>query len=162
MIRRICARVVFLAVVPLFLACGDGSGPGTIPEVTLSAGATSLELVPGGANFIVFSVQRSGGYSGTVDLGTTNVPQGITAVFDPPKISGTALVSSLRISVAPLTPPGTYTISARASGSGVESTSVPVTIVVTVPTITLSTGATALTLESAVVPIVRRPIKPAT
>jgi hypothetical protein len=73
----------------------------------------------GGLAALPFEIQlgAQGTFTGLVDLSVAGLPPGATALFLPP--SSPALgASALTVQLAPLTPPGTYTLTVTGSSGG--------------------------------------------
>jgi hypothetical protein len=143
LIRRIAAILSLAAVT----ACSD-AGTGTeTPRAVVTSGPTSIELIPGGSKYIVYSVERVAGHTGAVQLSVTGVPEGVLARFHPPVVTNGALVSSLEVTVSPTAASGTHTFTTVATGAGVQTTSIPVTVTIVVPGVALSVATPSLSMQ---------------
>jgi hypothetical protein len=143
LIRRIASVLSIAAVV----ACSD-AGTGTeTPRAVVTSGPTSIELIPGGSKYIVYSVERVAGHSGAVQLSVAGVPEGVLARFHPPVVTNGALVSSLEVTVSPTAASGTHTFTTVATGVGVQTTSIPVTVTIVVPGVALSAAPPSLSMQ---------------
>ena len=129
------------------VACGEKTTEIETPRAVVTSGPTAVELIPGGAKYIVYSVERLGGFEGSVQLSVNNVPTGVTAKFEPPIIDNASFISKLEIAVSPTASSGTYTINTIATGSGVQSTEIPVTITIVVPDISIAAVGGTLSME---------------
>ena len=144
---RTILRSAFPLVLVLLMACGD-AGTGTeTPRAVVTSGPTDIELIPGGSRYIVYSVERIAGHSGAVQLSVTGVPEGVLARFHPPVVTSDALVSSLEVTVSPTATSGTHTFNTVANGPGVQSTSIPVTVTIVVPGVSLTSGSSSIVFE---------------
>ena len=86
------------------------------PSLSISASPSSASITQGGQ--ATFQVSISSSYVEEVSLSLTGLPPGATYSFIPPKGSGD-FISSLVVTTSSSTPPGTYSLTIRASGGGV-------------------------------------------
>lgn len=138
-------------------ACSESAPEPVTPLATVTAGPTTFTLFQGGAQDVIYYAERMGGHNSAIGLSVSNVPPGLLAVFKPAIIPGpAALVSTFTVSVAPSAQPGTYTLQTQVTGSGVEDTTIAVTVTVIAPGIGLSVGQATASLaqgESASIPV---------
>ncbi|MGO9110793.1 MAG: beta strand repeat-containing protein, partial [Thermoguttaceae bacterium] len=71
---------------------------------------SSASVTPGGQAAYSLTLTPSGGFNGNVSLSASGVPQNATATFSPAIVNGGSGSSTLTISTASNTPPGTYQI----------------------------------------------------
>lgn len=110
-------------------ASGTGVGPATAtisvvvqapPTIAFAITPDTLSLNQGAAGQARIAITRSGGFTGPITFVADTIPNGVTALFTPASpVAGdtTTLVVSTLSSVVP----GTYTLSIRATGTGVAS-----------------------------------------
>ena len=155
-------RLLALVAVPFFLAaCSSSkdSTPTTPQSIALSLSASSASVAPGGTATATATLTRLGGYTGAVTLSAENLPTGVTSSFNPAQLTGATANTAISFIVASNATPGTFSITLRASGSGVTSVTSLYALTVSpapTPTIALSLGsstATAAQGASATVPI---------
>ena len=90
-----------------------------VPMISLSVSPSSASTSQGGSVTYQVSVTPSD-YAGTVTLSASNLPPGASYSFNPPSGSG-SFSSILTIATSSSTPPGTYTIKVKATGTGVSA-----------------------------------------
>src|SRR5205807_489655 len=96
----------------------------TGPDFSLSASPASRSITAGSSGSYTVSVAVVGGFGGAVSLSLSGLPAGATASFSPLTVTG-AGSSTLTVSSARTTPPGTYTLTITAvSGGTTRSTTV--------------------------------------
>jgi hypothetical protein len=106
------------------------------PDFGISASPASVTIDPGTTGTSTITVNSLNGFSGTVGLTSSSLPSGVTAGFSPNPVtivSGGSAMSTLALTVAPNTTPGTYviTVTGTANGSSVPPRSVSITITIT-------------------------------
>ncbi len=114
------------------------------PSFTLSAAPTSVSITPGGAGGTsVITVADQGGFSGSVALAASGLPNGVTANFNPTSTTSTSTLTLTASGSAAAGGPTTVTITGT-SGSLTATTTVALTVSqdVSVPP-TLTNPATA-------------------
>lgn len=102
---------------------------GGTPDFTISATPSSRNVVQGSSTTYTVSVAAQNGFTGTVGLGASGLPSGASAGFNPVSINGSGS-STLTVTTASTTPPGTYTLSVNGT-SGSLSHAANVTLIVT-------------------------------
>ena len=123
-IRRAASPGIAAALVAaLLLGCsggdkgGDG-GTGPTSGIQVALDPPSLALAPGASVTTAVTVTRRGDFDGAVDLELTGAPAGVTASFEPRRVSGDAATSTLTIAVGTEVAKGAYSLQVRASGAG--------------------------------------------
>src|SRR5882762_73931 len=109
------------------------SNCGTPPtqDFSVSASPGSQTVVQGNATTYTATVAPSGGFAGNVTLTSSGLPSGATATFNPNPISGGAGTSTMSVTTAASTPPGSYTLTITANSTSPSLThSTAVTLVV--------------------------------
>ena len=113
------------------------------PGFSLSASPTTVTAVQGASGTSAINVAAIGGFAGTVTFGTTGLPAGVTAAFNP---GSSQTGSTLTITVPSSgVPAGSYTFNVTGTDGSVTHTT-PVTLAVTaaVPaTLTLTASPTS-------------------
>ncbi len=120
------------------LAAGDytltvaATGEGTeareaqvvVTVVETSAGSFEISLAPaslsvqqGASASSTVTIDRSGGYAGAVTLGVENVPAGVSVQLSETSVAGTE--ATIQVDVGAGTVVGAFTLTVRASGTGV-------------------------------------------
>ncbi len=128
-------RFAVLSAVLLITACSTG-GDSMEPQpmtgsISVSVSPTSDAVEQGEATVVTATVTRSGGFSGSVTISVTGAPSGVTATVGTAATMGSATVASVAIEVGPDVDPGVYSITLRASGSGVSTTTATYSLTVT-------------------------------
>ena len=101
------------------------------PDFSISATPSSQNVVQGNSTNYTVNIAPSNGFTGTVGLSVSGLPQGATATFNPSSVAGSGS-STLTVSTVASTPAGSYPLTITGtSGSLTHSTTV--TLVVTVP-----------------------------
>lgn len=149
-------RVLYAAFSVVLVSACDSGGPQEpppTPAITVSAAATSAEVLPGGTTTMVVNVTRSGGYTGAVNVTAEGTPSGVTipAITIPTgSTSGT-----LSIAAAADANPASGAVTIRATGTGVTAQTTTFTLTVreppgfaltlSPPSVSVLPGATATT-----------------
>jgi hypothetical protein len=103
----------------------------TISDFTLSAAPAQKAVAQGGSTTYTVTVGSLAGFTGTVNLGASGLPQGATASFSPASITGSG-TSTMTVTAAPSSPGGTYTVTMTGTSGGTLSHSTAATLVVTI------------------------------
>jgi hypothetical protein len=131
--RSVLAGCMAAAIALAGQGCGsstpDGGGNDT-GTIALSLSTTSGTAVPGGQTVLTGTVSRSGGYSGTVSISVTGTPAGVTGGVGTINTTGTTSTAIISILVASTAAPGTYTLVAHATGTGVTESTVSYTLTI--------------------------------
>lgn len=99
------------------------------PDFSMSTTQSTQTVTVGGTSPNTVTVAAINGFTGTVSLGTSGLPSGVTGSFTPTSVTGGSGTSMLAIAAGPTATPGTYTFTVTGtSGSLVHS--VPVTLIV--------------------------------
>jgi len=120
----------------------------TAPSFTISASPSTLSIAQGSYGTSTITTSISGGFNSSIALSATGAPSGATVSFNPSTIpapgSGT---STMTITVGASTPAGSYPITVKGSGGGIqESTTVTLTVTSSA-TFTMSASPTSLTIS---------------
>ncbi|MBV8205191.1 MAG: hypothetical protein JO041_00220, partial [Acidobacteria bacterium] len=102
-------------------------------DFALSALPSQAQAVPGGSAALSVSVSPIGGFTGTVNLGVTGLPSGISAGFNPSSITAGGS-STLTLTTSANTAPGGYPFSiAGSSGALVHAAAAALNVPVPLP-----------------------------
>ena len=123
----------------------DLTGTSGLPSFLLSSSASALSLNRSSTGAATITVTSENNFSGSVTLGVSGLPSGVTATFSPTTTAKTSTVtfsanSSATAGAHPLTVTGT-------SGSLSVTTTIALTVVV--PSFTLSSSPSSLTVPRA-------------
>lgn len=119
------------------------------PAITsLQLSAATVTVPKGSTRNLLAVIGRSLDFKGTVTLSVEGAPAGMSAAFTPPTLGNTDVQSLLNITASSAAQPGTYNLTARASAMQVDSRTIPVTVVVTEPGMSLSVPATASVVQA--------------
>jgi hypothetical protein len=112
------------------------------PDFSVSATPSTQNVSQGNGTSYTVNVASSGGFTGTVGLSVSGLPQGATATFNPTSIT-TSGSSTLAVSTLSSTPAGSYPLTITATSGSLTHTAT-VTLVVTAPsTFTISVAPTS-------------------
>lgn len=90
---------------------------------------TGLTVQQGGSTAIVVKIARTGGFTGSVSIGSRNAPSGVASLFG--TVSSSATMDTVNLSASTSAPVGTHTITVRAVDFGVtivREVTIPLTI----------------------------------
>ena len=71
---RVIWKVLTTLAVATLTGCGDGSKPTESPALSLTTTSNVIQLVPGQSKSVAFSIARTGGFTGSVNLELAGVP----------------------------------------------------------------------------------------
>jgi subtilase family serine protease len=104
---------------------------GTSPNFTISASPTSLTIDPGNSGHSTITTTISGGFDSAISLSASGEPSRVTVSFSPSSIPAPASGSStMTITVNRRARSGTYPITVKGSGGGVQHTTM---VTLTIP-----------------------------
>jgi len=106
-------------------ACAGAPAPA--PDYSLSASPGSQAVVQGAATSYTVTINRTGGFTGSVTLSASGLPAGAGASFSPNPATGTS--STLNVTTLAATPAGSYPLTITGT-SGTLSRTTSVTLVV--------------------------------
>ena len=122
------------------------SGP-PVAGFSLSASPSSVTILRGNSGSSTITSTVTGGFNSAVSLTASGQPAGVTVGFSPTSITGTGS-SSMNITVASTTTPGTYPITVTGTaGSTVHTTTVTLTVTSTSPGFSISASPTSITVS---------------
>jgi uncharacterized membrane protein len=99
------------------------------PDFAISSAPSSQSVVPGASTTYTISASRSGGFSGTVSLSASGLPDHTSATFDPSSLTTGNDSSTLTLNTSTTTTPGTYTVTVTGTnGSLTHTTSMTVVV----------------------------------
>ena len=131
---RFVGSVIAAAMLAL-AGCGGGSSVQTQPpSFTLSASPASPSVGQGGSATTTITVIGQNGFSGTVSLAASGLPNGVTASFNP---ASTSTSSVLTLAATSSTATGTTQITVTGT-SGSLAPSTPVNLTVATPSVTVT------------------------
>ncbi len=114
------------------------------PGFTLSANPTSVSVTQGSSGTSTITVTDVGGFSGSVTLSASGLPNGVTASFSP---NPTTSTSTLTLSATSTAATGTVTVTiSGVSGSATGSTTISLTVNPLVQSFTLSASPSAVSI----------------
>lgn len=100
--------------------------PGTFQ---LGLDPSSVVLAQGQSTTVSVSIDRSGGFQGTVELAVTGAPSGLGATFASTSVDGSA--TDLELTASGSLAPDDYTLTVTGTGDGAEGTSAELRVTVT-------------------------------
>ena len=129
-----------LTAVMTTTACDDDDDPVTpINGITMTLGSENAAVLPGGTATVPITIGRTSGFTGSVTLTATGVPDGMTATFEPTNVAAGETSSILTLTASNTATTG-GTITVRASGSGTAPRTVTLPVTVATSGITLLSG----------------------
>lgn len=117
------------------------SGP---PDFSTSASPSSQTVTQGNSTSYTASISPLSGFTGTVNLSMSGLPAGATASLNPSSVSGSGN-STLTVSTASTTPPGTYPLTITGT-DGTLVHSATVTLIVAAPDFSISSTPSSQTV----------------
>lgn len=137
------------AVLALFLlaACAAGD-PGPALSISLTPASATLEA--GGTTESSVELSRRGDYAEEVSVAVEALPDGLSASMSPATLSRGVQRATLSVHASPLAPPGTTTLTVRATGTGaaVASATFALTVVASGPSMAIALAPPAATFEA--------------
>jgi hypothetical protein len=112
------------------------------PSFSLSASPTSLTVPRGGSGNSTLTVAGQNGFSGSVNLSVTGLPNGVTAAFSP---TATTTTSKVTFTVGSSTPAGIYPLTVTGTSGSLRG-SASITLTVVTPSFNLSPSPSSLTV----------------
>jgi Domain of unknown function (DUF1929) len=116
------------------------------PDFSVSAIPSSQSVVQGNSTSYTINVAASNGFTGTVGLSVSGLPQGATASFNPTSIT-TSGSSTLTVSTSSTTPAGSYPLTITATSGALVHTATVTLVVNAVGTFTISVAPTSQTVS---------------
>ncbi len=115
-----------LAMVEVLPTSGSGVTPN--PDFSLTASPSTQSVQGGATTTYAVTTSATNGFSGTVNLSASGLPNGATASFNPPSVNGSG-TSQLTVATTGSLTPGSYPFTVTAT-SGSLTHSVSLTLVV--------------------------------
>ncbi|MCX7750182.1 MAG: hypothetical protein N2320_01235 [Candidatus Bipolaricaulota bacterium] len=115
------------------------------PDFTLAATPTSLTVRQGASGTVTVNITRNATFTGAVALTLEGAPAGVTGTFSPASVTGAS--STLTLSVAPTAAAGTYSLTIRGKGDGIDKTVAVRLTVEPLPDFSMSLSPAAVTLK---------------
>jgi len=126
-----------------FPGCGS-----TTPDFSMSASPSTQTVTQGGSTTYTATVTPFNGFSGTVSLTVSGCPANTTCTLNPTSVTvPPAGSSTLTVQTSSTTAGGTYTLTITGK-SGTLSHSTSVTLVVVVPSFSISSGTSSQTIAA--------------
>lgn len=119
------ARTLSIAALVVLGACKDDS-----PKISLTPSTTSLNLAQTASSTVTITVARSH-FDGPVSLTVVGAPDGVIALVSPTVLQKGTSTATLDVDVTGAAPPGSYTLTLKATGEGVAEQSVDIALTVT-------------------------------
>jgi cellulose 1,4-beta-cellobiosidase len=116
---------------------------------SFSLAATNASVAQGGTGTSAITVTPSGGFTGSVALSVSGLPNGVTASFNPTPVSitsATAATSTLTFTASSTATAGTSTVTVTGSGGNSSSSTTLSLTVTTQPDFSLSANPTSLSV----------------
>ncbi len=123
----------------------DLTGTSGLPSFLLSSSASELSLSRSSMGAATITVTAENGFSGSVTLGVSGLPSGVTAAFSP---TATAKTSTVTFSVTSSAANGTYPLTITGTSGGLSGTTT-IALTVVVPSFSLLSSSSSLTVPRA-------------
>ncbi|MCC6242088.1 MAG: hypothetical protein IT353_04575 [Gemmatimonadaceae bacterium] len=148
---KIRLSLLRLSLLCFAAACetGSSSNPETSTGsiVAVSASMSTVVLNAGATITVPVTVERSSGFTRSVELSLSGVPSGVTYTFAPASLAFGQTASTLTLASTEGVQPGSYPLVVRASASDVEPKTAPLSMTVPTPDVTLTFGAGAASVR---------------
>jgi hypothetical protein len=128
----------------------NGGNNGGDPTITLTLSASALSIVQGESGTLDATIGRAGGFTGAVTIEVTGAPTGMTATPAPATVASGATSSTITVAPGASLTPGAYTLTVRATGTGVSAVTATFQVTVTAAVtggFTLSVDPTAASIQ---------------
>lgn len=125
----------------------------TVPAINITPGSNGVTGPAGTPVSLPVTIDRTGGFTGAVNLSVENLPSNVTGSFSPSTIQAGSTTSTLTLTSNALTALGTFTVTIRAGGTGVADKTVTFQYTVTsagTPDYTLSATPASLSVVAGV------------
>ena len=109
----------------------DGTGIGA-GAIAIALNPTSATVQQGGNTAVTATLTRSGGFTGTVQVGVTGNPAGVTGSVSNEVTNGLVTTATITVTVGIAVAPGSYPLVVSGTGSGVDAATATFTLTVTV------------------------------
>jgi len=119
------------------------------PSIGLVAGASTVSIPQGQTGTVALTLDRQGGFAGTVTLAAEGLPANVTPTFSPANFGAGVTSSTLTFSVGSAAVAGVTNVTVRATGTGVTDKTVVVQLTITssaTPDFTLTATPAALSV----------------
>ncbi len=122
--------------------------PAPVPDFTISGSPASVTVGLGNSGTSTIGTAVSGGFSSAVALSAIGQPTGVTVSFNPASIAAPSSGNStMTMTVASTTAPGTYPITVTGSGGAImHSTTVTLTVTAAAPDFTVTTSPSSVSI----------------
>ncbi|HEV2664411.1 MAG TPA: hypothetical protein VG324_05850 [Blastocatellia bacterium] len=115
------------------------------PDFTLAANPSSLIVSPGASGASTITINRTGGFAGSVALSASGLPSGVTGTFNPPSTTGGSSMLTLAASSAAAF--GTFNVTINGSGGGLTRSTTLVLSIANAQNFTLAAAPSTLTVN---------------
>ncbi len=131
-LRRVLVATAFAVAVGCTSDGNGGTGPnGSDGAISIAVSQNTATISQAGSIAITATVTRSGGFTGSITFALADEPAGVTASASDLQTSDGVTTATITISAEESVIPDVYTFTVRASGNGVEDTSVSFQLTVT-------------------------------
>jgi hypothetical protein len=145
-VLRRAARHAFVATaITLVLACDDDP-TGNTDSIEISVTPASASLAHTSPTFVNVTVTRSSGYTGTVTIAVSGLPNGVSATMDPSDLPSGTTTARIDLTASAGAAAGNATVTVSASAPDVDP--VTATFTLTVTTYSLAVEPVALTIAA--------------
>ncbi len=123
----------FVSAIAALQGCSSSNGgpSGTGGSITLSVVPSAATVLAGSQTAVVATVTRSGGFTGSVNVTVEGAPTGITASLSQSVLAGSVSITTITFAALTSVAAGSYSVTIRATGSGVSDATVTLPLSVT-------------------------------
>ncbi|MDH3205821.1 MAG: hypothetical protein OEO79_04375 [Gemmatimonadota bacterium] len=149
-LARASVRSLSLLTIGLVSACGGKDPPTQVetPTISVSVSPTSGSVAQGSSLVIAVTVTGGGGFTGAATVSLEAAPSGVTGSAGNVQTSGGNTTADMTVAVGGSVAPGSYTLTIRATGTGVTAVTASFGLTVTAtPSYALSATPSQLLLE---------------
>ena len=122
----------------------DLTGAPSVPSFSLSSSASTLSIAPGKSGTSTITVNAQNGFNGTVSLGVSGLPAGVTASFSPQNATTSSL---LTVNVSASAVPTTATLTITGTSGTLTSTARLTLTITGSASFTLTANPSSVTLK---------------
>lgn len=148
MFRASCRAIGVLIAVLAMSSC-KGSDATTAPasqSIGIAVSTAELDVMCGSTGVMTVTLTRGGDFDGVVNVAVSGLPGGVTAFLSPRELAGTNITSTLTMVAEEAAPPGSYSITVKATASIGEATTSYTLVILEAPHFHMSMEPSVLTV----------------
>jgi hypothetical protein len=147
MFRSSSAATGILTAILAMAACvgSDATAPQP-PSISIAVSPADVTVLCGAAGVAMATLTRNGGFAGVVNVSVSGLPPGVTAFLSDRELAGTSTSTMITVVAKENAPPGSHTITVKASSSVGAVTATYTLVIVEAPLFRLSVEPSVLTV----------------